>query len=527
MGSMRAGTSREVAVRGRGELGRGLRRALPAALSLALVLGGEGAVHAQTGASLLADAARRQDAEAVRALLRAGADVDQPRGDGATALHWAAYRDDVEMVRLLLASGAAVDPANALGVTPLWLAANNGSPAAVEALLASGADPSRALPSGETPLMTASRTGSAVAVRALLAAGADPHAREHAHEQTALMWAAAQGHPEVVRRLLAAGARVADRSLVYPQVVSSSGNADRSGVFEVMQGGYTPLLFAARRGDVASARLLVAAGADVDAVAASGTSPLVVAAHSGHGAFAAFLLSAGADPGAAAAGYGALHAAVLRGDLPLVRALLVHGADPDAVLVRGTPARRVSADWRLPHRMIGATPLWIAARFREPAILRMLAEYGADPSHELGGETALMAAIQGGSNRGRFGIAPPDPEAEARRTIESVIAALDAGADVDARNANGDTALHIAASRGLDDIVALLAERGAALDARNENGQTPLGLASGAAAMLLAELGATDGGGGGRGHGSLEVQTASTCVSRRSSGCDCVHPSPC
>ena len=471
-------------------------RAVILAAGLALAVAGPGQSRAQTAASPLADAAKRQDGAALRALLRDGADVDRPQGDGATALHWAAYRDDVETVRLLLAAGAAVDPANALGVTPLWLAANNGSSVVVEALLAAGADPDRALPAGETPLMTASRTGGAGAVRALLAQRADLHAREHAHEQTALMWAAAQGHAEVVRLLLASGARVDDRSKVYPQVVSSSGNADRSGVFEVMQGGYTPLLFAARSGDVASARLLVAAGADVDAAAASGTSPLVVAAHSGHGALAAFLLAAGADPGAADAGYGALHAAVLRGDPRLVRVLLAHGADPDAVLERGTPARRVSADWRLPHNMIGATPLWIAARFREPAILRLLAEYGADPSHQLGGETVLMAAIQGSSNRGRFGIAPPDRDEEARRTLESVAAALDAGADVDARNGNGDTALHLAASRGLDDVVALLADRGAALDARNGSGQTPLGRATGGTAVLLTELGATDAGAG-------------------------------
>ena len=463
---------------------------------LAAALAGAGPARAQTGESPLADAARRQDGAALRALLRDGADVDRPQGDGATALHWAAYRDDLETVRLLLASGAAVDPANALGVTPLWLAANNGGAAVAEALLAAGADPDRALPAGETPLMTAARTGDPAAVRALLGRGADPHAREHAHGQTALMWAAAQGHPEVVRLLLASGARVDDRSKVYPQVVSSSGNADRSGVFEVMRGGYTPLLFAARRGDVASARLLVAAGADVDAAAASGTSPLVVAAHSGHGALAAFLLEVGADPGAADAGYGALHAAVLRGDPDLVRALLAHGADPDAVLERGTPARRVSADWRLPHSMIGATPLWVAARFREPKILRLLADHGADPSHQVDGETALVASIQGSSNRGRFGIAPPDPREEARRTLESVTVILDAGADPDARNASGDTALHIAASRGLDHIVALLAERGAALDARNANGETPLGLAAGGVAVLLAELGATDPGGG-------------------------------
>ena len=483
MGSMKAGS------------GLVARMAVVVAV-LALALAGAGSVRGQSGGSPLADAAKRQDGAALRALLRDGADVDRPQGDGATALHWAAYRDDVETVRLLLASGAAVDPSNALGVTPLWLAANNGSPAVVEALLAAGADPDRALPSGETPLMTASRTGSAAAVRALLARRADPHAREHSHEQTALMWAAAQGHPEVVRLLLTAGAVVDDRSLVYPQVVSSSGNADRSGVFEVMQGGYKPLLFAARRGDVASARLLVAAGADVDAAAASGTSPLVVAAHSGHGALAAFLLSSGADPGAADAGYGALHVAVLRGDSALVGALLAHGADPDAILERGTPARRVSADWRLPHRMIGATPLWVAARFREPAILRHLADYGGDPSHEVGGETVLMAVIRGGSNRGRFGIAPPDAEEEARRTLESVTAALDAGADIHASNGNGDTALHIAVSRGLDDVVAILAGRGAALDARNDSGQTPLGLASGVTAVLLVELGATDGGGG-------------------------------
>ena len=497
MSTMQAltGSASRVVPGARAETARGLWRGF-LVVALGLAVAGADPARGQTGATPLADAARRQDGAALRALLRDGADVDRPQGDGATALHWAAYRDDVETVRLLIASGAAVDPANALGVTPLWLAANNGSPAVVEALLAAGADPDAALPSGETPLMTASRTGSAAAVRALLVRRADPHAQEHEHGQTALMWAAAQGHPEVVQLLLASGARVDDRSLIYPQVVSSSGNADRSGVFEVMQGGYTPLLFAARRGDVASARLLVAAGADVDAAAASGTSPLVVAAHSGHGGLAAFLLSAGADPGAADAGYGALHAAVLRGDPPLVRVLLAHGADPDVVLERGTPARRVSADWRLSHRMIGATPLWVAARFREPAVLRHLAEYGGDPSHQVGGETALMAAIQGGSTRGRFGIPPPDAEEEARRTLESVTAVLDAGADVDARNGNGDTALHIAASRGLADVVARLAERGASLDLPNENGQTPLGLASGGTAVLLAELEATDGGGG-------------------------------
>ena len=356
---------------------------------------------------------------------------------------------------------AALDVANDLGVTPLWLAANNGSAEVVQALLAGGAAANAGLPSGETPLMTASRAGNAAAVRALLSRGADPHATEHAHGQTAPMWAAAQRHPEVVRALLESGARVDDRSFSYPQVVSSAGNADPSGIFEVQQGGYTPLLFAARQGDLASARLLVEAGADVNEAAASGTTPLVVAAHSGHGELAAYLLDAGADPDAAGAGYTALHAAVLRGDQELVQALLTHGANPDAVLARGTPARRVSADWRLPHRMIGATPFWAAAWFREPRLVHLLAEHGADPLASVGGETAVMAAIRGRFSRGRFGVVRPPAEVERRNAIDAATEAIDAGADVNGRSENGDTALHMAVSQRLDGVIALLAERGA------------------------------------------------------------------
>ena len=466
---------------------------------------------AQQGPSRVADTVKHQEWAEARALLQAedGADVNAPQGDGATALHWAAYWDHQPTAQLLMAAGATVGATNDLGVTPLWLACNNGSAAMVETLVSAGADPNAALPSGETPLMTASRTGSADAVQSLLAHGADVTAREGSHGQTALMWAVAQRHHTVVLTLLEHGAGIADRSTVYPQVISSSGNADPSGVYDIEQGGYTPLLFAARQGALESARLLVAAGADVNDAAPMGTSTLVVAALSGQGAVATFLLEQGADPNAADAGYTALHAAVLRGDVELVTALLAHGADPNPQLVRGTPARRVSADWTLSHNMIGATPFWLAARFREPAIMRALADGGADPLASKDGATAVIAALQGGTGRGRFGVPRGDRAEEARLTIEAVEQALEAGADVDDNtNNSGDTAMHIAASRGLDDIISLLAARGATLDVRNERGQTPLGVAmagpQGVAALynpgggrpttvaLLRELGATD-----------------------------------
>ena len=79
-----------------------------------------------------------------------------------------------------------------------------------------------------------------------------------------------------------------------------------------------------------------------------GTSALVLAAHSGHGDVAALLLDKGADPNAFATGYTALHAAVLRSDVTLVKALLAHGADPDMRMARGTPLRRDTTDFNLP-----------------------------------------------------------------------------------------------------------------------------------------------------------------------------------
>ena len=108
------------------------------------------------------------------------------------------------------------------------------------------------------------------------------------------------------------------------------------------RGGYTPLLFAARHGDVESARLLLDAGADANETAPTGTSALVVAAHGGHTALARFLLDerGGSERGGRGA-TAALHAAVLRGDGELVGALLAHGADPNLRLVRATPARRL------------------------------------------------------------------------------------------------------------------------------------------------------------------------------------------
>ena len=293
----------------------------------------------------LMDAVRNGDTTAVRALVEQGVDVTTPEGDGATALHWAAYADDVETADLLIRAGAGVDATNDLGVTSLWVACTNGSAEMVARLLEAGADPNIAPATGGTPLMRAVRTGNADAVESLLAAGADVNASEGARGQNALMWAVTQHHAAVARLLIDRGADLEARTTVSRQLVLTccqENNTDGNGSIWTEQGGFTPLLFAARLGDLDGARLLLAAGAQVDVATPAGATALVVAAHSGHGSLAALLLEHGADPNAGGAGYTALHAAVLRDDPDLAKALLAHGSESECPSPAGfsRPPRR-------------------------------------------------------------------------------------------------------------------------------------------------------------------------------------------
>ena len=370
-----------------------LRSAISLLSALGALLAGPVAAHAQSAPAII-EALRAGDLETVSTLVADGADVNAPQGDGATALHWAAHRNDLDAATLLIEAGADVDAANGLGATPLWLAAINGSASMVERLLESGANPNVSLEMGETPLMTAARSGSLETIARLLEHGADINAVEHEHGQTALMWAVAQQHADVARVLIENDADLHARTKVWYQLENTAGNTNTSGNFRMAHGGSTPLLFAARNGDKETARMLVDAGADVNDAAASGTSALVIAAHSGHGQLGIYLLEQGADPNASGAGYMALHAAVLRSQVELVEALLDHGADAHAVVEHGTPGRRFSADYSIRAQLIGTNAFWLAAKYGELEILRMLAEHGADPFVvPEGGMTALKAAM--------------------------------------------------------------------------------------------------------------------------------------
>ena len=430
----------------------------------------------------LVDAVKRQDTLVVSRLLKQGVDVNAAEGDGATALHWAVYFDDAKLVSQLVRARANVNAFNDLGITPLFLACANASSSIVSTLLNAGANPNTSTPSGQTPLMTAARSGSADVVRALLSRGAQVNAAEAARGQTALMWASSNRHSSVVRTLIEGGADIYTRTRTSRVRVVVGGERAE----EVDTGGSTALFFAARAGDIESVKVLIDAGADVNEALPDHNSVLAFAAHSGQGEVAKVLLDRGARPDADGAGYTPLHAAVLRGDVELVKALLDRGANPDPRLKRGTPVNRDSKDYYFSADWVGATPFWLAARFAEIEIMRVLLAGGADPAMTLpDGTTALMAAASQDSARLDRRERRRDPiEFESlaptleRVAFEAVKFVTGTGVDVNAVNDAGNAAVHLAAISKTSSVVQWLADHGARLDVKNKRGQTPLSIAS-------------------------------------------------
>jgi len=362
------------------------------------------------------------------------------------------------------------------GVTPLSLACTNGNTSIVELLLEAGSDANTALPGGETALMTASRTGRLEPVQELLARGANVNARE-SKGQTALMWAAADGYVDVVDALLKAGAD-------FRTPLAS---------------GFTPLFFAVREGRSEVVFRLVEAGANVNETMrperrngqarGKAYSPLILAVENGHFELAAALLKAGADPNDRPAGYTALHAITavrkpIRGDgdpppigsgklnsLDFVRQLVAHGADIHVRLEKGDSGRGK-------FTTTGSTPLLLAARAADVPLMPLLLELDADPGlANVDNCTPLLAAAGVGALGDGDEAAGTDEEA-----AEAVRLLLEIGADVNAVDNNGETAMHGAAYQSRPKLVQLLAERRADINVwnrKNKWGWTPLMIAQG------------------------------------------------
>jgi ankyrin repeat protein len=454
----------------------GPRRRIGAALA-ALILAPSVVLAAD---SRLADAAEKSDRAAIRTLLEKHADVNASQADGMTALHWAAYHDDLDAAKSLAESNADVKAANRYGVTPLSLSCQNGNTSITELLLERGADPNTTLRGGETVLMTAARTGKPGPVSLLLKCGADVNAKER-RGQTALMWAAADGHTEVVELLIKAGA---DINATLPD------------------SGFTPIFFAAREGRIEVVRALLKAGVDVNEATqpkkqsgkmpGKGTSALILAVENGHFDLAVALLEAGADPNDQRSGFTPLHVMTWvrkpnRGEddgappplgsgslsnIEFIKKLVQHGADVNARLQSGKGGPGL-------YNKIGATPFLMAAATADTTYMRLLVDMGADPNlGNVDNCTPLMVACGiGVGSAAANEVAGEEPE-----VLEAAQLLLSLGADVNAVDANGETAMHAAALKNLPRVVEFLAGNGAKIDTwnrKNKYGWTPLMIAEG------------------------------------------------
>jgi ankyrin repeat protein len=465
-------------------------------------LGGYAAIHLASQAG---------SAAVIRALVAAGASVGSPTSTGATPLMLAAAAGQLDAVNALLDLKA--DPnasEKAHGETALMFAAALDRADVARALLRHGASIG---------------TTSAVVDLTDVTAPEDALQKEIRDKQNAESAArTGQAPPPQQADPMAfqgptsrAGVAGATRPYSFNELIGK-------------QGGLTALHFAARQGAMNTAQALVEAGADVNTVTPSDhTTPLVIAAINGQFDLANFLLTHGADPNTASnSGMTALYAAVnvewaprmfypqpraqlqqQLSYLDFMKALLDQGADPNVRVRRKIWYTQYNFDL-LRIDESGATPFWRAAYSSDIAAMKLLLEHGADPDIWTTKPPANNRFQQGGTRSGdasRDGTGRP-PVPTGGPDIPPLVAAAGAGygegfaanahrfaptgmlaavkflveevhADVNAQDADGNTALHNAAARGDNEMIQYLVSKGADVKAVNRQGQTTVDMANG------------------------------------------------
>jgi len=470
------------------------------------------------GMTALHWAASNGDAALTQMLLSAGANVRATtRLGGITALHMASQAGYAQVVAALIAAGADRNTPTTTGATPLMLAARSGNTETVTKLIETGADVNaKEKGFGQTALMVAAGLDRAEVVKLLIARGADWKTASAVADLNALTASPTEdgtGRPQPA----AAAPRGADvagvtRGYRYNELIGA-------------QGGLTALHFAARQGSAAAVHALVEGGVNVNLVSPGDhASPLLIALINGHFDLAAYLMEKGADPNLVSdAGVAPLYAVLnvqwapiaaypqpraylqqSHGYLDMLKLLLDKGADPNARVRRKVWYSGYNFDQSGVDEA-GATAFWRAAYAADVAAMKLLVSYGADPSLPttklfsrrgpedpaagadksglpplpVGGPGAspLHAAAGPGYATGFAGNSHHVAPAGMLRAVKYLVEEL--GADVNAVDHDGNTAVHHAASRGDNEMIKYLVSKGADVKKINRSGQTTIDVANG------------------------------------------------
>ena len=472
------------------------------------------------GMTALHWAALNGDAELATMLLYAGANVGAKTRIGAyTPLHLAAQIGNASVIAPLVAAGASVKAVTATGATALMHAAHSGNVDAVRILVENGAEPNvTETANGQTALMFAAAADRIDVVKLLVSRGADLHVTSRVEDFSALTMdndTDQNGVPRPQAPRTANDVPGVTRPYNYNELIGK-------------HGGLAALHFAARQGSMATTEALIKAGANVNQQGAGDkTTPVLVAAINGHFDLVNYLLDNGANPNLASiGGVTPLYAVVnvqwqprsfypqpraylqqKTAYLDLMKKLLDKGADPNTRTNRNTWFTQYNFDL-LRTDDSGATPFWRAAYASDIAAMKLLMQYGADPhiptmrvaqrgnfqggtrggsdSDPLArpplptggpGTPPLVAAAGAGYSEGFAGnahrFAPTGMLAAVKFLVEEV------GADVNAEDEDGSTAVHNAASRGDNEMILYLVSKGADVKKINRRGQTTVDLANG------------------------------------------------
>ena len=438
----------------------------------------------RTGITPLAMAAQYGNVALVDRLVKAGADAKAPGPNGETLLMYAARSGSPDVIRLLVEAGVDVNAKEPLrGTTALMWAVEQKHPEAVDALLKAGADP-------------AARSGPAGLPRNYLAPRVNTRAVEEAQRRRERANAAGRTYEEQLEWEFQNGvdlggprnAFTPDQSrnnAAQPQAPAAQAQAPSddddsevvvAGLVGAGGGGLTPLVFAAREGDIESAEKLLAAGAPIDQQTEYGWTALLTAVNNRNYRLAKLLIERGANVNLAnKGGWTPLYLAadnrnIEGGDYPvpkpdmdqleLIELLLQKGADPNARVKDNTLTRTIfTMQWFYEN---GATAFVRAAQSSDTALMTLLLKHGADPKIPTAqGDTALTAAA---------GIGWVDGvtyERSSQENLQAVRMLLDLGLDPNAANNEGRTPLMGAALKGRTDVIQLLVDRGAKLDTRD------------------------------------------------------------